>query len=107
MDTWQPATREEVEALLSEELSALHPAHLARFEAMRVTPRRVAVTSAPGEYVYVVAEFQGKVLYFSDVEDGWELEALDDSGGITERGCNQFELKHIMHQLFGAPDART
>jgi len=107
MDTWQPATSEEVERLLSEELKDLHPAHLARFKAMRVTPRRVPVGSDPGEYVYVVAEYQGKVLYYSDVEDGWEIEVPNDSGGISERGCNQFKLSHVMHQLFGDPDAPT
>ena len=107
MGTWQPATREEVERLLSEELNGLHPIHLARFKAMRVTPRRVPVVSDPGEYVYVVAEYQGKVLYYSDVEDGWEIEALNDSGGIAQRGCNQFKLSHVMYQLFGDPDAST
>ena len=104
MGTWQPATREEVECLLSEGLKGLHPAHLARFNAIRVMPRRIPVASDPGEYVYVVAEYQGKVLYYSDVEDGWEIEAPSDSGGITARGCSQFELSHIMYQLFGDPD---
>ena len=107
MDTWQPATREEVERLLSEELKGLHPVHLARFKAMSVTPRRVPVESDPGEYVYVVAEYQGKVLYYSDVEDGWEIEVLNDSGGIAERGCNQFKLSHVLHQLFGDPNASS
>jgi hypothetical protein len=107
MGAWQPASREEVEQLLSEELGALHPGHRVRFDAMRVPPHQVPVTSHPGEFVYVVAEYDGKVLYYSDVEDGWELEALDDSGGIGKRGGNQFKLSHIMHQLFGAPDATT
>jgi hypothetical protein len=41
--------------------------------------------------------------YYSDVEDGWELEEPNGSGGIHARGTSQFELKHIVHQLFGAP----
>jgi hypothetical protein len=72
---------------------------------MRIPAHRVPVTSAPSEFVFVVAQYQGKVLYYSDVEDGWELEALNNNGGITERGCNQFRLSHIMCQLFGGPDA--
>ena len=74
---------------------------------MRITLRRVPVASDPGKYVYVVAEYQGRVLYYSDVEDGWELEIPNDAGGITDRGCNQFTLSHIMHHLFGDPDAAT
>ena len=107
MGKWQPATREEVERLLSEELRDLHPAHLARFNTMRVPPRRISVASDPGEHVYVIAEYQGKVLYYSDVEDGWEIEVPNDSGGITERGCNQLRLSQLIHQLFGDPDADT
>lgn len=72
---------------------------------MRVMPRRVPVTSAPGEYVYVVAEYQGKVLYYAEVEDGWELEELNEAGGVTERRCNQFKLTHSCTNLFGSPDA--
>jgi hypothetical protein len=104
MNPWQPASREEVEGLLAEAVEALHPAHRRRFEAIRVPTRRIAVTGAPGEHVFVVAEYQGKVLYYSDEEDGWELEPLNGSGGITERGYSQFELSHLTHQMFGDPE---
>ena len=107
MESWRPTTLEEVERILADEMEELHPAHRSRFESIRVTPRKVPVTSLPGEHVYVVAEYEGKVLYWSDVEEGWELEALNSSGGITERGCSQFELTYIMHQVFGDPDALT
>lgn len=105
MEHLRPTTLDEVESILADEMGSLHPADRSRFEPLRVTPRRVGVTSAPGEYVYVVAEYQGKVLYWSDIEEGWELEALDSSGGIAQRGCNQFELKHIVSQLFGRTNA--
>jgi hypothetical protein len=101
----RPATWREVEALLKTGLAALHPAHRARYERMRVIPRRVPITSAPGEYVFVVAAHEGKVLYYADLEDGWELEPLNESGGITRLGHNKFELVHVMQQLFGSPDA--
>ena len=105
MTSWRPATREEVERILADEMKSLSVAERARFEPLRVTPRPVPVESSPNEFVYVVAEYQGKVLYWSDIEGGWELEPLDPSGAITERGSNQFELKHIIFQLFGELDA--
>jgi hypothetical protein len=103
MATWNPATLEEVQQLLAEGLSELHPAHRKLFERIRIVPRQVPVADDPGEFVYVVAEYQGKLLYYSDVEDGWELEFPNSIGGIDARGCNQFKLIHVVHQAFGDP----
>jgi hypothetical protein len=38
-------------------------------------------------------------------EQGWQLEAPDDRGNIASRGCNQFELRHLLYRALGAPDA--
>ena len=97
-------THEEIEALLTEEIDRLHPMHRDRFQAMRVPFRTVPVAAQPGESVVVVAEHAGKILYWSDVEDGWELELPTSEGGIEDRGCNQFELSHIMWQALGDPE---
>jgi hypothetical protein len=35
---------------------------------------------------------------------GVELEAPDDRGNIASRGCNQFELRHLLYQVLGDPD---
>ena len=105
MSTWRAAGRDEVEGLLEAEVAVLHPKHRSMFDAMRVPLRQVPVSSAGGEHVFVVAEHQDKILYFSDVEDGWEITEPDEHGGIAERGGNQFQLGHIMWQVFGDPDA--
>ena len=105
MSTWRAAVRDEIEGLVEAEVAVLHPRHRFIFDAMRVPLRQVPVAGDSGEHVYVVAEHQGKILYFSDVEDGWEITEPDEYGGIAERGCNQFQLRHIMWQMFGDPDA--
>ncbi len=104
MDTWQPSAHDDVEQILGMDLVDLHPKHRARFELMRVPLRQVPIADGSGENVVVVAEYQGKILYWSDVEEGWELEEPDAHGGIAKRGCNQFELGHVMYLIFGHPD---
>jgi hypothetical protein len=104
MTDWKPATPERVQALLEAAVAGLHPAHRVRFQEVRVPFRTVPIDVHPGETVVVVAEHKGKILYYSDVEDGWELDAPSSSGGIRERGASQFELRHIMRQLFGDPE---
>jgi hypothetical protein len=71
---------------------------------MQVPPRAVRIAAYPAETVFVVAEHEGHMLYWSDVDEGWELESPDEHGGISERGANQYELSHIMWQLFGDPE---
>jgi hypothetical protein len=95
-----------VEALLERAVAGLHPAHRPLFAAMRVPLRSVPVAAHPGQRVFVVAEHEGRILYWSDIEDGWELELPDSDGGIADRGTSQFELSHLMWQLFGDPGQR-
>ena len=87
MTPWNPLSREEIEA------------ELARAS--------VPVAAYPGERVWVVAEHQGRILYYSDIEQGWAIERPDGAGGIADRDCNQFELPHLMCQLFGDPQHLT
>jgi hypothetical protein len=61
--------------------------------------------TAPGEFVVAVAVLDEKLLYWSDIEEGWELEAPDGRGNIASRGCNQFELRHVLYRVFGGPGA--
>ena len=104
---WRPATLEEVLEAFAQGLEKLHPIHLGQFEKIRITPRRIFLSSAPDEFVYVVAEHQGKVLYYSDVEEGWELGLPNSDGCIDARGCNQLELTHLMYQAFGSPNEQS
>ena len=105
MNPWTPATKAEVEALFEEALASLPHSLRLRFKAIAIPPRAIPIQDSPGEVVFVIAEHEGKILYWSDVEDGWEFEAPNERGGIDCRGCNQFELSHVAHQIFGEPDA--
>jgi len=107
MTPWNPLSREEIEAELARAVTGLHPAHAKCFSAITVPIRSVPVAAYPGERVWVVAEHQGRILYYSDIEQGWAIERPDGAGGIADRDCNQFELPHLMCQLFGDPQHLT
>jgi hypothetical protein len=79
----------------------LDNSHQRKLGELMTSPFQIPVLDCPGEMVWVVARRDDFVLYWSDVEDGWEWEPLDESGAIKSRGCNQFELGHITQQLFG------
>ncbi|MCC6697114.1 MAG: hypothetical protein IT365_15915 [Candidatus Hydrogenedentes bacterium] len=94
-------TISEVMDILDREAVDLKPTHRAVLQAIRVKPYKVPVESDPGETVVVVAEYRGAVLYWSDIEEGWEFEPLSPQGAISQRGSNQYLLAHVMHQVFG------
>ena len=86
-------------------MASLHPQHRAALERALIHPHAVSVSESPNGFVIAVAVFDGKLLYWSDVEEGWELEAPDETGNIASRGCNQFDLSHVLYQALGDPDA--
>ncbi len=101
MNSW---TFQKIENLLSQAEDNLHPNHRAQFQKIRVPPYRAPVATHPGESVIVAAKYEDKILYWSDIEEGWEIDTPRKDGSIRERGCNQFELSHLMWQLFGDPE---
>jgi len=103
MQNWQAVTCDEVQLILRDNSQQLDCRHQERLQQMLIPPVQIPVIRYPGETVWGVAKHDDKFLYWSDIEGGWELEALQPGGGIQDRGCNQFELHHIMYQLFGDP----
>lgn len=85
--------------MLSEQMGQLEPEHRKRFEALRLPLRAVPVESDLPFCVHVVAEFEGRLIYWSDIESGWGCDLPTSNGGIHDRCCNQFELRQLMAAL--------
>jgi hypothetical protein len=103
--SWKPASLASVVSYLTHDMESLPAHHRIRLEKISVEPRRIPVDSAPGETVVVVAAHEDRVVYWSDIEEGWEVDRTTSSGGIAERGANQYELRQLTWQLFGPPPA--
>ena len=100
METWRPASESEVLRILEIEIAELRSDHRRRFNDLRVPLRSVPVAGTdPPELVFIVAEVGNRVIYYEDVEEGFEVSSVNDGGEIPERGCNQFDLTHVMHRL--------
>jgi hypothetical protein len=100
---WQPASKNEVEELLRQEIARLHPLHRERFQSMRVPLRQAPIADSAGESAFIVAELEGQVIYYEDVEEGFELIALNGRGEIPSRGYSQDPLSAVMYRLCGDP----
>src|SRR5882672_2568584 len=99
MDTWKPITRDEMAALLDEQLAECQPDELEQFSRIRV-PLRPAPIERCGkiESVFVVAALEDWVLVFEDIEQGFEWCRPDETGVIRQYGCSQFSLRQALYQ---------
>jgi hypothetical protein len=107
LDTWKPASAEEVEAIVEEGLKDCTPEKQEIFRRFRV-PLRHAPIERYGklEYVFIVAQRENEALYWEDVEEGFNFSPVDDSGRILEHWCNQDDLcQALTHWLPNPPPA--
>lgn len=100
MDSWEPMTVQELEALIARQLQDCSPQQQAAFALLRVPIHPVRLHRLGLiEPVLVVARFPQGLLYFEDVEYGFEIGVPGADGVLPTGGCNQLELVHVLNRL--------
>jgi len=103
MDTWQPISAEELEALVARQLSDCSPDIQQLYERFKVVPYRAKIDRlGTTETAFVVAKSGNIALYYEDVEDGFNISELRPDGAISIRACEQWELSHALLHLAAA-----
>lgn len=103
MDTWQPVTVEELDALMAAQLAECSPEQHQLFKRFKVDPYRVPIDrQGVTEAVFVVAKAGDMVLYYEDVEEGFNISPLSHDGSIATPGYEQWELRHALGRLVAA-----
>ena len=96
---WEPITRDDLDAVVAAQLARGTPDQQAAFSAQRVPFYTVPLHRLGAvEPVWVVAHLADGWLYYEDVEEGFEVGVPGADGALPERGCNQYELTHILYQ---------
>ena len=97
MDSWQPITVGELEAIVAKQLRGCSPGQRTAFETYRVAFYPVPLSRFGSiEQALVVAELPTGLLYFEDVEEGFEIGILGPDGVLPDQGCSQLELTHAL-----------
>lgn len=100
MDTWQPISAEELEALVVRQLSECSVEQKQFFEQCKVAPYLAKIErSGTVETVFVVARTGNIALYYEDVEEGFNISELHPDGSISNPGWEQWELCHALWHL--------
>jgi hypothetical protein len=99
MDDSQPATIiEGVRQIVVTDLKDCDAEQLAAFEKYRVEPFSAPIVRyGQTERVVVVARNGDQVIYYEDVEDGFNVSPISPDGRVLEHWCNQDELRFALN----------
>ncbi|HKW18227.1 MAG TPA: hypothetical protein VJO35_12035 [Terriglobales bacterium] len=90
---WEPASIEAVNKIVAADLRQCDPKQIALFEKYKVEPYCARIVRyGNNETVVVVARKGKEVIYWEDVEEGFERSAISEDGLIQEHGTNQNNL---------------
>jgi hypothetical protein len=90
---WQPATVEAVKQIIESDLKACDSQHVTVFEKYSVEPYSAPILrSGKMESVVVVAKRQDEVIYWEDVEEGFNCSKVGPDGRVLEHLCSQDDL---------------
>jgi hypothetical protein len=90
---WKPPTVEAVKKIIQDDLPACDDEQIAAFEKYAVEPYLAPILRyGKLESVVIVARRGAEVIYWEDVEEGFNLSLVAPDGRILEHWCNQDDL---------------
>lgn len=103
MKKWEPITETQFEMLLLEQLEEMDTDERHEYTKYEIKPWKSTLRRSDeygDEHVFVVAQKDKTVLYFDDVEWGFNLSVIDDEGRILSPGGSQMSLADAFRQWF-------
>jgi hypothetical protein len=98
MDDLKPATVEDVNQIVAKDLKNCDPEQMAAFDKYRVESFSAPIVRyGQLERVVVIARNGDQVIYYEDVEDGFNVSPISPEGRILEHWCNQDELRFALN----------
>lgn len=106
--TWKPASLDEVRNIVKADLGKCTPQQAATFLQYSVEPHfSPIVRYGESGYVVVVAQKSDEVIYWEDVEEGFNISPLGQDGSVLEHWCNQDDLGIALERLIQSRERRT
>jgi len=97
LDSWQPISIDELERLVARQLLACTPEQQKAFAGYRVPFFPIPIARLGSiEQVLVVAKMPQGLLFFEDVEEGFQIAVPDERGVIQDYSTDQFDLSHVL-----------
>ena len=97
---WEPISKLELTKEIDVQCAPLDDDELDFLNSIKVELEKVKILrSGDIEYVYIVAKLGDTIIFYEDIEEGFEIATLNKNGVISDYGCNQFTVQHVVNQL--------
>lgn len=98
--TWAPLSRDDLAQMLSSGLDEFDAAVRAWWDHVKLTPEKWQCSpfGDVGGGFWVVAEIEGQILWYNDIEDGFNLSPYTSRGTIDEYLCNQTSFVEFLQR---------
>jgi len=95
---WHPASVEDVKKIVRDDLAECDGDQLVAFRRYAVEPHFAPIVRyGEMERAVVVARRADEVIYWEDIEEGFNLSPVAPDGLILEHWCNQDELRFALN----------
>lgn len=98
---WKPISLEELHFEIQKTEPELKDGLLIFWEQIKIEPEKwqEPLYGNEGGGFWVVARFGEKVIWYNDIEEGFNISDYDTLGNILEYGAEQDELKWCLNKL--------
>lgn len=98
---WTPITEAALWNLILAAEARMAPPEARLWECVRIPPQKWMEPSfgEPGGGFWAVGIIGCTVIWYNDIEDGFNCSSYSDFGTIGEYWCNQDELEHALQSL--------
>ena len=98
---WKPASEEEIRELIDRARERMNMEQARAWERVRIPPEkwRLDPWGNKGNGFWVVALVGRWVVWYNDIEDGFNLSRYASYGAIDEYWCNQDELDAVVYDI--------
>lgn len=102
--TWQPLTEQELHDMLNSAWQRMSLAQRLLWKAIRIEPQKWALHPYGdlGGGFWAVALLGQTVVWFNDIEDGFNRSHYTNHGSIGTYWCNQDQLEQTIQHLLNA-----
>ena len=102
MNIWKPITEKELYSEIWKTESELEGKYLNFWNLIKISPEKWSELNFgnEGDGFWVVAICGRKVIWYNDIEEGFNISNYNEYGKINEYYCNQDELNIAVLRLF-------
>jgi len=105
---WSPVSLKQLEKLIAHGESELQGELLAFWNSVKIKPEKWEEKEygKEGGGFWVVAVAGNEIIYYNDIEEGFNISHFETHGQIKEYWCNQTELNYAVIDFFNMLQSR-